>query len=86
MEGSTHGRITFGVKLALLSDARKLSPEQRASAAAYLEEQLLEALSRLSQTPLVATVENLKISATSLSLSAHGEIAATATAQIVTIF
>ena len=86
IEGHNHGHITYKVKLSLLREGRKLSPEERASAVAFMEQSLLDIVEALSDTPLVAAVEELTISACSPRSTPHGAIGACATAQIVTIF
>ena len=86
IEGHNHGHITYNVKLSLLREGRKLSPEERASAVAFMEQSLLDIVEALSDTPLVAAVEELTISSCSPRSTPHGAIGACATAQIVTIF
>lgn len=86
IEGCNHGRITYNVKLTVLRQGHKLSPEERASAIAFMEQSLLDIVESLSDTPLVASVEGLRISARSPHISPHGAIGACATALIETIF
>lgn len=86
IEGHSAGRVTFAVTILLIKQGRKLSPEQKAAATAYLEENLLEMLEMLSQTPLVATIDKLEITASTNPLISSEECAIEATALIETIF
>jgi hypothetical protein len=51
-----------------------------------LEDELVEMFSKLSVAKRVIAVEGLKIRHTSSTLTTHGEVAATATAEVVTFF
>ena len=53
---------------------------------ARLEGDIVGMFSSLSQEDFVVAVEDLKIRHTSHTLTAHGEIAATATADVITFF
>jgi hypothetical protein len=64
----------------------KLSPAEREQTWSRLEDDLVEMFSKLSDTIRVISVEELKIRRTSSTLTTHGEVAATATAEVVTFF
>lgn len=86
MEGRKHGKVTYSLTLHAMDAGAKLSPAQREQTWSRLEEELIEMLSKLSDTERVIAVEKLKIQHSSLSLTTHGEVAATATADVVTFF
>ena len=64
----------------------KLTPAERQQTWSRLEEDLVEMFSKLSDTERVVAVEQLKINHTTHTLTTHGEVAATATAEVVTFF
>ncbi len=86
MEGRKHGRITYSVTLHAMRQGAKHTAEMRNDEWAAMEESLLEFFNLLSQHHLVAVVDKLTIRNSSMSLTAHGEVAATAEAEVVTIF
>ncbi len=86
MEGRNHGKITYSVTLHALEAGAKLPPENREDVWAVLESDVMELFSTLSQEDFVVAVEGLKIRHTSQTLTPHGEIAATATADVITFF
>ena len=86
MQGRKHGKITYAVTLHALDAGSKLAPEKREQVWAKLEEDVVGMFSTLSQQDFVVAVENLKIRHTSHTLTSHGEVAATATADVITFF
>ena len=86
MEGNNHGTITYAVKLHAMADGAKQSPTQRNTTRTELEDMLLKLFTTLSQEEFVAEVEHVQIYHSSQTLSSHGEITATATAEVITIF
>lgn len=86
MEGRKHGKVTYDVTLHAMDAGAKLSPAERKQTWSRLEEELIGMFSKLSDTERVIAVEKLKIQHSSLSLTTHGEVAATATAEVVTFF
>ncbi len=86
MEGRKHGKITYSVTLHALDAGAKLHPEERENVWAELEKDVVGLFSTLSQEDFVVAVEDLKIRHTSHTLTAHGEVAATATADVITFF
>jgi len=86
MEGRSHGRITYSVTLHALDAGARLSPAERNGAWAHLEHDLVELFTSLSKKSLVLAVENLSIRAADSTLTTHGEISATATADVITFF
>lgn len=86
MEGVRHGRITYAVTLHALDEGAKLSPAGRGEAYARLEGDVVELFTALSMADVVVAVENLEVRAQTRSLTNHGEVAVTATADVVTFF
>ena len=86
MEGRKHGKVTYDVTLHAMDAGAKLSPAEREQTWSRLEDDLVEMFSKLSDTIRVISVEELKIRRTSSTLTTHGEVAATATAEVVTFF
>lgn len=84
--GRRHGRITYSVKLHLLHQAMRLPPERRSELCDKAERDLLGIFSDLSLDARVALVNNLRIAVGEFSLTPHGELSATAEAEVVTIF
>ena len=85
-EGRTHGKITYSVTLHALTEGAKLPPTEREAAWEMLESDLVEIFSSLSRAERVIAIENLKIKCNIASLTALGEISATATAEVVTYY
>lgn len=85
-QGRSSGKITYDVKLLLLKSGRKSSPQERAAQWNQAESELLELFSALSRTPAVIEVQQLKIAMSKSIYTQTGEIAAEATAQVVTYF
>lgn len=86
MEGRTHGTITYSVTAHTLDTGAKLSPTERNTRQTALEQDMLGLFASLSEEAFVIAVENLKIKHTSQTLSAAGEVAVTATAEVITFF
>ncbi len=86
MEGRSNGKITYAVTLHALDAGAKLSPEERNGAWARMEHDLVELFASLSERSRVVSVENLRIRAADSTLTTHGEVSATATAEVVTFF
>ena len=86
IEGRNHGEVTYSLTLHLLGDAAKRSPQERNQMRADLERDMLEIFTSLADECFVAEVENLKIRHTTNTLARHGEVVATATAEVITFF
>lgn len=86
MEGVRHGRVTYAVTLHALEAGAKLSPAERGKAYGRLEQAVVDIFTALSQADVVVAVEKLEVRAQSRSLTNHGEVAVTATAEVVTFF
>lgn len=86
MEGRNHGKITYSVALHALDRGVELSPVERNGVWARLEHDLVELFTELSQHSPVVAVENLRIRAADSTLTTHGEVSATATADVITFF
>ena len=86
MQGRKHGKVVYAVTLHAMDAGAKLPPEERESIWTRLEQDVVELFSSLSSEEFVVAVENLKIRHSSHTLTPHGEVAATATAEVVTFF
>ena len=86
VEGRGHGRATYNMTLHLLSSGARLSPAERRTALARMEEQLLEIFAALSLDERVLAVEGLSVRLRAFAHTPHGEISQTAAARIVTFF
>lgn len=85
LEGRKRGRITYNVSLTLAQQGAKLSPQERNSLLAEMEQQLLQLFVELSQEASVAVVDNLTITPIAV-VDNHGAIAIEAKAKVETIF
>lgn len=86
VQGRKHGKLTYAVTLHALDQGAKLPPQEREQVWATLEEDIVALFTTLSEEDFVVAVENLKIRHTSHTLTTHGEVAATATADVITFF
>lgn len=86
MEGRSHGRITYRVKLHLLHGAAKASPQERAEMLDTMEQDALGIFSELCEEYFVAAVEELTMTPATKPITNYGDIALTVAANIVTIF
>ena len=86
MEGRKRGKVTYAVKLHAMRSGAKLSAEERNGLYGELEELLVRSFMKLSKLGKVIAVESLEISCSTGRLTPHGEVAATATAKVVTMF
>ena len=86
IEGKNHGTVTYSVKLHAIGEGAKQTPRQRNAVRAELEQMLVGVFTTLSEEAFVVEVENLRIAHTSQTLTSHGEIAATATAEVITFY
>lgn len=85
-EGHRHGRIVYSVRLHLMRDGLRLSPAERQAAYDAAEQTLLKIFTELSTDMRVALVDELTVKVSQFALTPHGEIAATAEAEVHTIF
>lgn len=85
-EGRRHGRIVYSLRLHILRDGLRLPPAERTARQSEAEESLLEIFTLLSEDPAVALVDELRISTAEFSLTPHGEISATAEADVETLY
>ena len=74
MKGRNHGKIIYSVKMHAMQDGLKYSTEQRNAAWTKMEEDF------------VVAVEQLKVQHSSATMTNHAEVAATATANVITFF
>ena len=86
VEGRSHGRATYDMTLHLLRSGARLSPAERRTALAEMEEQVLGIFAALSLDSRILAVERLSVRPRTFTLTPHGEISQTATARIVTWF
>lgn len=86
IEGRRRGRITYRLTLHLLADGARLSPDLRAQTLDRLEHDLLDIFCALSTRERVLSVENLSLSPSEMTFTTHGDIAMTATADVVSLF
>ena len=86
MQGRKHGKVTYSVTLHAMEAGARLTPAERQQTWSRLEEDLVEMFSKLSDTERVVAVEQLKINHPTHTLTTHGEVAATATAEVVTFY
>lgn len=86
MEGNRHGSATYTVTLHALHRGAKSNEKQRREIGAELEQSILDIFSSLTSFDFVAEVDKLRIRHSSHTLTAHGDVAATATAEVITIF
>ena len=86
MEGRRHGKVTYSIKLHAMREGVKLSAEERNAAYSELEERLVGMMMELSKEQRILCVESLQIACGAAQLTPHGEVAATATARVVSMF
>lgn len=86
MEGRTHGRITYSLTMHALDAAAKLPPEERNQRWAEMEGDLIGMFTQLSKEDFVVAIEHLTLRQSSHTLTSHGEVAVTATADVITFF
>ena len=84
--GRTNGRITYSVRLHLMHDGLRMPPEQRREVFDSAEQQLLKIFTTLSTDARIACVDELTIRVSQFAHTPHGEIAATAEAEVETIY
>ena len=86
MEGRRRGRITYLMTLHLLADGARLAPDVREKLLDRLEHDMLDIFCALSTCERVLSVENLTLSPSALTLTTHGDVSMTATADVVSLF
>ena len=86
VEGRTHGKATYSVTLHTLQAAAKMAPVACEQVAQEIEQGLLDLFSTLSEQDFVIAVEELAIRHSTQTITSHGEVALTATADIITFF
>lgn len=84
--GRRHGRIIYSVRLHLMHDGVRLPPAERRRIFDESERLLLEIFTELSTDERIACVDELTVSVSQFAHTPHGEIAATAQAEIETIY
>lgn len=86
IEGRNHGLETFSLTLHLMHDAAKLDFDERNNLRVKMEDDLLDIFTSLTDEDFVAEVESLRIRHSTNSVARHGEVVATATAEVITFF
>lgn len=86
MEGRKHGRMTYSLTLRALAHAPKLDPAEHEAAWQSMERDVIEIFSALSELEGIVAVENLSLKSDFATLTSSGELALTATAEVVTYF
>ncbi len=86
MEGLRHGRMTYAVTLYAMEAGAKMSAAEREAAYARLEGDVVELFTALSKADVVVAVEKLTVRPQTRTLTNHGEVAVTATADVITFF
>lgn len=86
IDGRNHGQVVYSVKMHALKEGAKLDDASRAEIDAELELSIVDIFSSLSECDFIAEVDKLQIRHTSHTLTTHGEVAATATAEVITFF
>lgn len=84
--GRRHGRIIYSVRLHLMHEGLRISPQQRCETFDAAERTLLDIFTELSADARIACVDELTIRVSQFAHTPHGEIAATAEAEIDTIY
>lgn len=85
-EGRSHGRAVYTVQLRLLDDGLRLPPAERAARHDAAEREMVDIFTELSRDDRVALVDRLSVRVAQFALTPHGEISATADAEIETIY
>ncbi len=86
MQGCKHGAATYTVELSLMRLGIKADDKQKRAISVELEQSLIEIFATLSSFDFVAEVDKLQINHSSHTQTIHGEVAASATAEVITIF
>ncbi len=84
--GRYHGRLTYEVKINLLHEALRLSPDERESLRDNAETTLFEMFIAMSNHRHIAMVDELQIVTDEESKTPFGEISTVATATVATIY
>lgn len=85
-EGRNHGKISYNLTLHAIDRGAKIHPEERNTLWSKMEQDLIEIFSSLTLEEFVIAVEDLQIRHTSQTLTPSGEVAATATAKVITFY
>ena len=86
MEGRKQGKITYSLTLHAMQANVKLPSAERERVWEQLEDEILKLFAALSGEDFVIVVKDLSMNSASYSLTPHGEICVTATAEVVTCF
>ena len=84
--GRHHGRIIYSVRLHLMHEGLRMPPQKRSETLAEAENTLLKIFTELSTDPRIACVDELTVKLSQFAYTPHGDIAATAEAEIETIY
>ena len=86
LEGRKHGRVTYKVSLHFARQGAKLSPKERNTLLAEMEEQMTKIFVELSRHQRIAVVRELAIKPVVGAIDQHGAVAMVAEAYVETIF
>ena len=86
MEGRKQGKITYSLTLHAMQANVKLPSAERERVWEQLEDVIMKIFAALSGEDFVIVVKDLNMNSASYSLTPHGEISVTATAEVVTCF
>lgn len=86
MEGINHGSVVYAVRMHAMKEGAKMDAEAKVAAGIELEQSVVDIFCSLSDFDFVAEVDKLKIEHKSQTLTTHGEVGVTATAEVITIF
>lgn len=86
MSGRNHGKVIYSVKLHAVCDGLKYNAAGRNTAWTMMESDLLNLFSQLSEEDFVVAIEQLKMQHSCSTMTNHGEVATTATANVITFF
>lgn len=84
--GRHHGRIIYAVRLHLMHDGLRMPPQTRSETLAEAENTLLAIFTELSTDRRIACVDELTVKLSQFAHTPHGDITATAEAEIETIY
>lgn len=86
IEGRKHGRITYETSLSLARQGAKLSPSERNTALAEMEQEVIDIFTELSKSDNIAVIDHLTITPSADVVDNHGAIVIVAEAKVTTIF
>lgn len=86
VDGRTHGRITYQVRLHLLRGVERNDARQAEAALQQMEREVLEFFAELSYAEKIIAVERLTVQPRYFGISGKGDLAMTGDARVITWF